>query len=520
MNIQPYRRKRFRFAIALLCVGILIAGCAGKENAGESNKPSRSPEAASSGKPESSQKENEEPLELTWMAILYTTQPPSDVVTKEIEKLTNTKLDIDWIPDAVKEDKINMALAAGTLAKIVTIPDVKNSSYINAAKAGVFWEIGPLLKDYPNLSQANEQIMNNISIDGKAYGIYRERDLSRQGITIRKDWLDNLNLPKPANLEELYNVLKAFSENDPDRNGKDDTMGLSDRNDPKFGIFKTLLSYHGAPTDWGLKDGKLAPEFMFPEYLATMNYVKRLYDEKILNEDFAVTSKQQQWDYFTNGQAGVYIGNMDDSRNLRNTIEKINPDARLDLINRINGPDGQPRIWAQPGHNGIFVFPKSQVKDETELRRILEFFDKMATPEGHDYLNLGIEGVHYKKPTPDSFELIAEADEAREIDVRPLQSLQGFYKETLQPAGDELRALNEQLNDDNANFAVANPAEPLESQTWAERGNELTKIINDALYKYLMGDIDEAGWNKEVERWKAAGGDKVIEEYNAAYAKQ
>jgi len=132
-------------------------------------------------------------------------------------------------------------------------------------------------------------------------------------------------------------------------------------------------------------------------------------------------------------------------------------------------------------------------------------------------LNLGLEGVHYTKPDPSSFELITEADQAREIDVRPLQSLQGLYNETLQPAGDELRSLNEQLNDDNANFAVPNPAEPLQSATWAEKGNELTKIVNDALYKYLMGDIDEAGWNAEIERWKNSDGNKVIEEYNAAY---
>src|SRR5690606_79854 len=172
-------------------------------------------------------------------------------------------------------------------------------------------------------------------------------------------------------------------------------------------------SYHGTPNDWGFIDGKLAPEFVFPEYMETMKYVKRLYDEGILNEDFAVTSKQQQWDYFTNGQAGLYIGNMDDSRNLRNTIEKINPNAQLDLINRINGPDGQPHVWSQAGHNGIFVFPKSEVKDEAELKRILGVFDKMATPEVHNLLTIGLEGVHYTKVSDTTFENIEEAAEAR-----------------------------------------------------------------------------------------------------------
>ncbi|MEN2448258.1 peptide ABC transporter substrate-binding protein, partial [Bacillus sp. JR_15] len=33
-------------------------------------------------------------VKLTWMAILYHQQPPKDSVLKEIEKLTNTELDI------------------------------------------------------------------------------------------------------------------------------------------------------------------------------------------------------------------------------------------------------------------------------------------------------------------------------------------------------------------------------------------------------------------------------------------
>ena len=37
---------------------------------------------------------------------------------------------------------------------------------------------------------------------------------------VRKDWLDELNLPEPATLDDYYNVLKAFTEQDPDGNGK------------------------------------------------------------------------------------------------------------------------------------------------------------------------------------------------------------------------------------------------------------------------------------------------------------
>lgn len=186
----------------------------------------------------------------------------------KIEEATNTKLNITWVPDAVKEDKINMAPASNTLTKVVTIQDIKNSAYLNAARAGMFWELGPYFKEFPNLSKMNETILRN--------------------------WLDNLKLDNPTTLEELYQVLKAFTENDPDQNNKPDTFGISDRSDLKYGLFKTVASYHGTPNDWGIRDGRLLPKFMFDEYLETMKYVNRLYKEKLVNDDFPVTSKQQR----------------------------------------------------------------------------------------------------------------------------------------------------------------------------------------------------------------------------------
>lgn len=179
-----------------------------------------------------------------------------------------------WVPDAVKEDRLNSALAAGNLPKVVTIQDIKNSSVMNAFRSGMFWEVGPYLKDYPNLSKMNKLINKNASIDGKLYGIYRERPLSRQGVVIRKDWLDNLGLEMPKTVDELYETAKAFTEKDPDQNGKNDTIGFADRNDLIYGAFKTLGSYMGMPTDWEEKDGKFTPDFMTKEYMDTMKYMK------------------------------------------------------------------------------------------------------------------------------------------------------------------------------------------------------------------------------------------------------
>lgn len=505
-------QRRLTFACALGLVTASLAGCGGGNEEPAPAASSPTPKEQQGGEPVQA-----EPLELSWTAILYTPQPPKDTIIKMIEEKTNTKLNITWVPDAVKEDKLNTALASNTLTKVMTIQDIKNSAFLNAVRAGMFWELGPYLKDYPNLSEMNPTILENISIDGKVYGIYRERPLSRQGVVVRKDWLEQVGLESPTTIDEFYEVLKAFTLNDPDNNGNNDTFGLTDRNDLKFGAFKTLSSYFGTPNEWGLQDGKLMPEFMSDGYMETMKFMKKLYDEKLMNDDFAVTSKNQQWEKFTNGDAGVYIGNMVDAKNLYNTAVKINPDIELDIINRIAGPDGEHRVWSQAGHNGIFAIPVTAVKTEEEVKQILAFFDQLAEAEMWDLMNLGIEGTHYTKMSDGYYQQNEDAAELRENEVRALNSLVAIETSTLKPYEDPLREKYEELTLDNLDIIVPNPAEALDSQTFIERGNELKKLIDDATYKFILGSIDEAGFQAEVEKWRNSGGDKIIEEYNEHY---
>ena len=66
-------------------------------------------------------------------------------------------------------------------------------------------------------------------------------------------------------------------------------------------------------------------------------------------------------------------------------------------------------------------------------------------------------------------------------------------------------------------FAVQNPTNSLDSKTYTEKGAILQDIIKDATYKYMVGDIDAAGFQKLVDKWKNDGGNKIIEEYNASY---
>ena len=52
------------------------------------------------------------------------------------------------------------------------------------------------------------------------------RDLGRSVVHYRKDWFDAVGLKAPKSLDDWYNVVKAMTLGDPDKNGKNDTYGM------------------------------------------------------------------------------------------------------------------------------------------------------------------------------------------------------------------------------------------------------------------------------------------------------
>ncbi|SDD38330.1 putative aldouronate transport system substrate-binding protein [Paenibacillus sp. UNCCL117] len=468
--------------------------------------------------PSEGQQEGEKPV-VSIMAPLHFPHSPKQELIREIEKLTNTKLEIEWVSDGIYTDKMNTALTTNSMKKVTY---VKYTDYLllkSAVRSGSFWEIGPYLGQYPNLKQLNKEILRQSAVDGKVYGLYTERPSSRQGIIIREDWLENLQLDKPGTIQELYEVMRRFTYDDPDRNGKQDTVGLTDRNDLVFGAFKTLSSYFGTPNNWTIAGNQLIPEFETKAYMDTMNFVKRLYEEKIINRDFAVTSKEVQRDQLIRGTAGVYIGSMTDVQRLSDEAKAMNPKARFTLVNRIQGPEGY-RVWSIPNYSALYLFSKKAIKTEEELKAILAFFDRTMDKDVANLMRYGVQDVHYKLENG-KVVLPEETSQLRASEVN------GFYALMIADLSNPnvleiakstaLSGLADQLVEDNESFIVKDPMVNVESKTYDEKSIELFKIISDATYNYMLGHLDEAGFRQEIAKWKRSGGKQVMEEYAEAY---
>jgi putative aldouronate transport system substrate-binding protein len=322
-------------------------------------------------------------------------------------------------------------------------------------------------------------------------------------------------------VDDLLEMAKQFTEKDPDGDGKADTIGLADRNDLIYGAFKTIASWFGTPNNWGEQDGKLLPEFMFQQYIDSMDYMKKFRDGGYMNKDFAATSKTDQVSLFTSGEAGIYIGAMSDVNTLQRDLVKNVPEAVVDTHALIKGPSGQAASWSIPGYNNVLMFPKSAIKDEAELKKILAFYDKMMTPEVSNTLFWGIEGTHYEvvdgkaKETDDKEKIEREVKGFKDSLIGEPETngqLEAYH--TL-----EARIHAEQFTIENEKIAIADPAAALDSATFTAEGVQLQEIVKDATYKYMYGSIDAAGFKKMIDDWKSRGGDKIIEEINAAAQK-
>lgn len=467
---------------------------------------------------EKTEEKPKEKTKITIMTKLHTAEVPDEKLLKLVEEAANVDISMEWVPDNNYSDKLNTAFATGTFAQAVTMGADQVDQFKGAIRDGQFWEIGTYFDEFKNLGKLKDDVVKNTMVDGKVYSLYQGRPLSRQGMIYRKDWADKLGLEAPKTVDEFHEMARAFTEDDPDGNGKADTMGLTDRSDLIFGAFKTIASWYGTPNNWGEKDGGLLPEFMFPEYMDAMNFMKDLRDNKFMNQDFPVTSKEDQQALLKNGTAGIYIGAMVDILQMYNDAIELNPDLEFDVHNFVAGPSGEFTVWSNPGYNNEILFPKSAIKTEEELKDILAFFDLMMTPELSNLVQWGVEGEHYS--IVDGYAVIVEDQDKINREVFAYNMLgigepetNGRYESQFDYAP---RQKAEALIMENENHLIQDLSLTLDSDTYIQDGDRLQAIINDATYNYILGGIDKAGFNTEVEKWKSEGGSKIIDEFNAS----
>ncbi|MEK3725723.1 extracellular solute-binding protein [Paenibacillus sp. FSL H8-0034] len=464
------------------------------------------------------------PTALNIMLELTLADPPGEdnPVKLEIEKRTNTKLNFSWVSSNNYGDKQNVTLASGDIPEMMLVLDPYHPQVLSMAKQGAFWDLTAQVKNYPNLSKFPEETWSGIAIDGKYYGIPRSRALiGGENIPlIRKDWLDQLGLKVPVTMDDMYNVMKAFTDKDPDGNGKKDTIGFTGFVAAEgMGQFDWVENtFNGSNGRWKAKDGQLLDTYTGKETRDALVWLNKAYAEGIISPDFPTLKNSQVRENITTNKAGMFADAMNPSWLLTGQMRKANPKADVMPLTYLEGPNGKyaPK---NIGSYGMFVIPKSV--PEAKVKQILQFMDYGASEEGWVLANYGLKDIHYTEKDglkTTNEQAIKDKVNAYGWIFANLDKYQRGYQSGI-PA--DFMDRNRTIIDERAKVAIPNPAIGLISDTATKVGKEYDKKIQDMKTKVIMGREPITAWDDFIAKLKTEPDyQKIVKEINEEYAKR
>ena len=471
-----------------------------------------------------------EPTELKSLTIqapyLVTNAPAEgNEIETALEKVIGTDLDITWVPNSEYEDKTNITLAGNDIPHVMVIQG-KTPGFVKNAQAGAFWDLTDKLDDYPNLKTSFPEVQQNASVNGTVYGIFRARDNMRTAVIIRKDWLANLGLEMPKTTEDLYNVAKAFTEQDPDGNGQNDTYGLII---PKWpgaigsnSPYDVIETWYGAGNRWTERDGELIPGFMTDEWLDAVEFEKSLADGGYLNPDYATFDSAKWNEPFLNGKGGMIIDVHSRAGQIMGLLKEPYPDTWQDMVD-VTGNlehDGELNALPTTGFNGFIAIPKAKVKTEADLDAVLSVLNELNSPEAGKILNNGIEGETYTLdgdlavPVDDAPQELKDTVMSYSQLGMNVNGFQGYLPKQASEYEQQMYDKRKEIEKADYEHAVFDPALPYVSETYVAKGAQLDLALSDARLQYIAGQISLDDLKAAIDAWRSGGGDDIIAEIN------
>jgi len=249
------------------------------------------------------------------------------------------------------------------------------------------------------------------TINNKIYAIINEMDRPyRDGIVYRGDWIKNLGKQgTPKALAEFEELIYQFTNNDPDRNGRKDTYGLS------VSAFKPVYGAFGyVRNQWNDKNGQLVYSSIQPEMKDALAYLAKWYKDGVIDPEFVTgENKGGYWAVshaFTEGRIGVSshasFYHWDAPDNNRANINEMmihNPVGATSTVfgEPFSGPTGKKGINMRTAMTGIaHAFGKQIEKDRDKMEKILQMQEYLcSTPELYLTAQLGIRGEDWDYDT-------------------------------------------------------------------------------------------------------------------------
>jgi putative aldouronate transport system substrate-binding protein len=318
------------------------------------------------------------------------------------EKAQKEGINIDFVREYIPQNEYRAVLEQNLLLETSAMAfPIHKDQIQNLAELGLILPLTKYLARMPHyISKLKDSSLDNYIYKGDLYALPRVSRPEgfngyniRNGWAIRTDWLENLNLDMPETLEDLEDVLRQFTEMDPDQNGMDDTYGLSlDFNHSMlWGAFG--LSYSENFENWILDGESLIHTTTHPQVEKILRLFHSWYEkgyispESFIENGLAIQSKANV------GISSISVWNLNRLNVTWKNEGKLN---HLAMMLPVTGPEGDRGYDNDPFLNdGLAI---SANLSEVEIDRLIRFLDWICddSEEGGFYtVSYGIEGEHY-----------------------------------------------------------------------------------------------------------------------------
>lgn len=336
------------------------------------------------------------PIEIFVRGWSNAPQPENDPMKEWFKE--NMNVDITLVSAEDFGNQLALRVSSGNIPDIVSFWSNPNDEAImkQLYDSGVFVEDwNEYLPQMPNVAAGicDEAVEKFTTEDGKLMYINQIGSSDQTwGLQVRKDWLENLNLDVPTTPEELLEVARAFTYDDPDGNGKDDTYAFDSTggSSKDLGLISYLRQMWGQNSFYVDKNGEPTHMVVNGKNKEFLDFMRTVVDEKLIDPTWA-TAKWQERTLLMQGKIGFEFYPADsiiDETQSAQTDPSIDCSTWWDVIPMPKGDEegGKVFINSEMGTGSITVSADAQ-KDEVKFNAILKLLNDIWYPS-EDYFKV------------------------------------------------------------------------------------------------------------------------------------
>lgn len=447
-----------------------------------------------------------------------TTQMPdreNDPIRQMLEKAVNVDFQMTILPPDQQKAKLNSMIVAGDIPDMIFMTD--RASAVEFYDQGIIAGLDETLKNYSELQNRFKPAeWEAMKYNGEMIGTPGYEFVSGvNGWYIRNDWLTKLNLKAPTTPDELLEVMKAFTFNDPDGNNKNDTYGFAPGLSKEGIISPVNNGGTNAALGWsaifwmfGVNPGvvdQINGELVFgstdPRTKEALEFINKMLDANVVDPDWVSTTDGVAIEKkFLAGKSGIVIT---DWRSMEPAGQEkikavINEVPDWTVIAPPKGPHGDQILSLKPFQNNSWAISKEAAKDPEKLSRIMELLQYWYTDqEFYKWACYGVKSIFWDEV--DGKVQINQENKADNETIEkyrwatnyalPRKANDATYFNFLNPQTIEFQKTNQASTKENTTNPYVLP-DPSDTK-YADR----IKYMNEMLLKFMIGKEPLSKWD-------------------------